>query len=409
MTSLRRSSTLSAVTKPQARIFSIVSRVLVSAICCVGIWSSWKLARADYLFNQRTEDSIRAAIQLEPDAWRYYMVLSQIDSAHEEQLLMRSLQLNSYNAAANIELGLYAESGGDYVRAEKLLVEAFAIDRTFVTRWALANFYLRRGNEPAFWQWARSAASMPSDRMGALFELCWRESPDPDKISAAILSDNPGLIHQYIDFLLTKNQLTAAASAAHRLIPLGNPVIDTPVLLTTVNRLVAAKEGPAAAGLWRELISARWVQGDLAVVNNPRFDRDPLPVDFDWFLPANDGVNSETGSAGLVADFNGSEPESWVIASQSIVLSPGPHTLQYSYRTSQIAPGTGLRWQIVAAGTDSSLANSADLASDTLRNDSMTFTVPQDAPLLRLLLTYQRTLGTTRISGRLVVQSVQVQ
>ena len=391
------------------RIFSIVSRVLVAGACCVGIWSSWKLAWADHLFHQRTEESIRAAIRLEPDAWRYYMVLSQIDATQEEQLLMRSLELDPYNAAADIELGLYAESTGDYGRAEKLLLEAFKIDRTFVTRWALANFYLRRGNDQAFWQWAHSAASMPSDRMGALFELCWRESPDPEKISAVILNDNPNLIRQYIDFLLSKNQVTAAASVAQRLILKGDPQTDNPQLFITINRVLAAKDGVTAEGLWRDMVAHKWIEADSTAINNPKFVREPLPVDFDWFLPGYDGLNSSTGPTGLESEFTGNEPEICVIASQSVVLPPGNHSLVYTYRTSQIPPGTGIKWQISAGGADTSFAESPELSSDMLQEQTMTFTVPQDVSVLRVRLTYQRAFGTTRISGRLMVQSVQIQ
>jgi tetratricopeptide (TPR) repeat protein len=337
------------------------------------------------------------------------MRLSQFDDADAEQLLDRSLQLDPYDAPANIELGLYSESTGDFARAEKLMLEAFAIDHTFATRWALANFYFRRGNESAFWAWARSAASMPSNGAGALFELCWRESPDPEKISSAILNDNPKLIRQYIDFLLTKNQLPAAASAAQRLIRDGDPQTDTPQLLTTINGLVATRDGTRALGLWRALIARQWVKADPTAINNPRFVRDPLPVDFDWTLPAYDGFNARTGSAGLEAEFTGRQPESCIVAEQSVVLSPGKYSLHYSYRTSEIPPDTGLKWQIVDGESGKTLAESPDLSSDDLQNSTVTFLVPQDASLLHVRLAYGRALGTTRISGRLAVSSVQIQ
>jgi tetratricopeptide (TPR) repeat protein len=390
-------------------MFPIAFRVIVAGGCCFGIWCSWKLARADYLFRQDTEESIRSAMRLEPDAWRYYMRLSQFDDAHAEQLLERALQLNPYDASADIELGLNAESTGDYARAEKLMLKAFAVDHTFATRWALANFYFRRGNEPAFWKWARSAAGMPSNSAGALFELCWRESPDPEKISNTILNDNPKLIRQYIDFLITKDQLPAAASAAQRLIQDGDPETDTPQVLATINRLVAAEDGVSALGLWRALIARQWIEADVAPVNNPKFARVPLPVSFDWILPAYDGLNSGTGPAGLEAEFTGRQPEACTVAEQSVVLSPGKYLLRYSYRTSEIAPGTGLKWQIIEAASDKPLAESPDLSSDGLDNSAVTFSVPQGASLLRVRLVYQRALGTTRISGTVVISSVQIE
>ena len=390
-------------------MISIVFRVIVAGACCLGICSSWKLARADYLFREDTEESIRAAMRLEPDARRYFMRLSQFDDAHEEQLLERSLQLDAYDAPADIELGLYAESSGDYARAEKLMLQAFAIDHTFATRWALANFYFRRGNEAAFWAWARSAEMMPSDSAGALFELCWRESPDAERISSAILNDDPKLIRQYIDFLFAKDQLPAAASAAQRLVRDGDRETDTPQLLTAINRLVAANEGRRAVALWRALMARQWIKADAGYVNNPMFARAPLPVSFDWTLPAYDGLNSWTGPVGLEAEFTGRQPESCTVAEQSVVLSPGKYRLRYSYRTSEIPAGTGLKWQIIEAASDKPLAESQDLSSDGEQSAAVTFSVPQGAGLLRVRLAYQRALGTTRISGRLAILTVQIE
>ena len=83
--------------------------------------------------------------------------------------------------------------------------------------------------------------------------------------------------------------------------------------------------------------------------------------------------------------------------------------MQYSYRTSQVPPGSGLRWQILPAGSDTSIADSEHLSSDNLQQQTMTFTVPDGVSLLRVLLTYQRTYGMPRISGSLMVQSVQIQ
>jgi tetratricopeptide (TPR) repeat protein len=366
------------------------------------------MARADSLFRLDTEDSIRSAIQLEPDAWRYLMRLSQFDDADAERLLERSLQLNPYDAPADIELGLDAESAGNYGQAEKLMLRAFAIDHTFATRWALANFYFRRGNEAEFWAWAARAARMPADNSGALFDLCWRESADPDTISKAILNDNPKLIRQYIEFLLGKDQLAAAAGVAERLIRDGDAQSDTAQLLTIVNRLIVADDGASALGLWRALIAHHWIKADATLVNNPQFARDPLPVGFDWSLPSYDGLNSWTGAAGLETEFTGRQPEACVVAEQFVELAPGSYSLESSYHTSEIPADSGLKWQAVDAGSGKPLAESSDLSSDALRAATLTFSVPQNASLLSIRLIYERPPGTVRISGRLVVENVQL-
>jgi tetratricopeptide (TPR) repeat protein len=394
---------------PSLRPLTIALRIAVAAACCAGIWSSLALARADYLFKQDTEPSIRSAIRLVPDGWQFYMRLAQFDPAHAQQLLATSLQLNPYDAQADIELGMHYESDGDFVRAEKQLLQAYEVDHTYLPRWSLANYYFRRDNMPAFWQWARSAAAMPADDIGSLFELCWRASPDPSTISAAILNDKPEMIRQYIDFLLTKNQPAEVARIAPHLVRAGDQQTDRPVLLSAINRLVAANDADAAIALWRLLAHTQWIAADGSVPNNPRFQREPLPVSFDWSLPEYEGLHSWPGASGLETELTGSEPENCIIAEQTINLAPGRYMLGYSYTATEIPPDTGIRWQLIDPKSNTVLAESTDLSSDAAKPSGLSFSVPPGVSLLRLRLIYTRALGTTRIAGTLNLNSVEIQ
>jgi hypothetical protein len=82
--------------------------------------------------------------------------------------------------------------------------------------------------------------------------------------------------------------------------------------------------------------------------------------------------------------------------------------MEFSYHTADIPPGTGIRWQILDAKSNTVLAESPDLSSDVLEHLALAFSVPPDASLLRLRLAYRRALGTPRISGTLVVISTQI-
>lgn len=399
---------LNAVTHISTRWVAIAWRTIAAEICVFGIWCSWNLARADYLFRQNTEESVRSAIRLEPDAWQYYMRLALLDDAHAEQLLERTIALDPYNAQADIELSLRLEATGDYDRAEKLLLNAYAIDRTFLPRWSLANFYLRRNDLPAFWTWARSAAEMSSDNAGPLFALCWRVSPDPNEITRRILNDNPELVRQYLDFLLAQNQLLAAAEIAHRLTRVGNPKTDDSQIFSVIDRLVVAHDGDAANQLWKDVSERHWVGADVGVPNNPDFTRDPLPVSFDWQLSSYGGLHSWPGPSGLEVEFTGGEPENCAIAEQVVVLPHGNYEMEYSYRTHDIPPQTGLHWQIIATDTGVVLAESPDLSGETQSDVKVTFTAAAEKSLIRLRLQYTRALGTPRIAGTLVISSVHI-
>jgi len=390
------------------RLAGIALRLIVAVACCLGVWNSWKFAYADFLFQKDTEESVRSAIRLAPDDWQYYMRLAQFDREHTRALLETAVSLNRYNAQADIELGLQYEADGDFDRAERSLLDAYAVDHTYLPRWSLANYYFRRDNMPEFWAWARSAAEMPSDDVGPLFELCWRVSPDPEKITNAILNNKPELIRQYIGFLLAKDQPGAVAVVAPYLVRAGDQETDRPLLFAVVNRLVAANDAAAANALWHLLIEQRWVVADIAVPNNANFAREPLPVSFDWSLPENSGLHSWPGSSGLETEFTGSQPEDCVVAEQVVALMHGNYTMAYSYHTSDIPPATGIRWQILDAKSNTVIAESTDLSSDGLQNSALAFSVPEDNSLLRLRLAYRRALGTPRVSGTLAVLSTTI-
>lgn len=389
----------------------VALRIGVVAASCLGIWSSWKLAKADRLFHRDSKESIRAALRLEPDAWEYSMRLAQLDDQDARQLLESAVRISPYNAPADIELGLDFEAAGDYTRAEKFLQDAYGVDHTFLPRWSLANFYFRRGNIPAFWTWAKSAAQLPSGTVNLrpLFELCWHVSPNPEQISALVVDNDPNVIGQYLSFLSWKGQLKAAAALAPRLIRNGQASDNRWLLFSFVDKLIAAGDQAAAKELWGQLIQAGWVIADSTVPNNADFAREPLPVSFDWRLPDYTGLHSWPGPSGLEVEFTGDQPEHCLIAEQTLALTPGAYSFSYSYRTAEIPPGTGVHWQIVDAATNQVLATSVDLSSDTLTNSAVTFTVSPSVPFVRLRLTYQRSLGTTRISGSLTVRSTRVE
>jgi len=389
----------------------IALRIVTAAACCLGIWLSWCLARADYLFQQDSEDSVRAAIALVPDSWEYYMRLAVLDRSHARQLLMTSLRLDPYNAQADIELALQYEADGDLDRAEKLMLEAYNIDHTYLPRWSLANFYFRRDNMNQFWAWARSAADMPPENIGPLFQLCWHATEDPDQITSQLINDKPELLRQYLGFLLYKDQINATTAVAPRLVRFGDPAsaTDRSLVFWALGRLVEVNNAPAANDLWHALVQHHWVVADNTVPNNPEFAREPAGTSFDWSLPEYPGLHSFPGSSGLEAEFTGDEPEFAVVTEQFVTLAPGNYNFAFSYHSTDIAPGTGIKWQVIDAKSKALLAESADLSSDTLTQSNLAFTVPQGASFVRLRLAYQRALGTPRVTGMLIVVSAHVQ
>jgi len=217
---------------------------------------------------------------------------------------------------------------------------------------------------------------MPTEDMGPLFELCWHVTPDAGEIAKAVLNEDPSLVRQYLSFLMNKEQLNALATVAPRLVRVGDPETDRAFLLGAVNRLVAANEGAGASAVWKSMVEHRWVASDTAVPYNGDFNREPLPVAFDWTLHEYPGLHSWPGSSGLETEFTGEEPEYCMIAEQYVTLVPGSYSLNYSYHTTGIAPGTGIHWQILDAKTGTVLAESDALSSDIQARTSWRFAIP---------------------------------
>jgi len=324
------------------------------------------------------------------------------------------LHLNRFDAQADIELGLHAEAVGNTEKAERFLLQAFAIDNSYVPRWSLAGFYLRRGNLDAFWIWAHKAVEMPSEKMDSLFELCSHVSANPDEITAKLLSDNPEpiqpvVIRQFLKFMLRKGQMTGAEAVAQRLIQIGAPSRDRSVLFAIVNQMLTVKNAAGAAMLWHALIKQRWVDGPDTVPYNANFNQDPLPVGFDWLLPSYAGLHSWPERSGLETEFTGGEPEECSIVEQTMVLAPGNYTMEYTYRTTTIPRDTGIQWQIVDLSSKSVLAGSPYLSSETEKSSNVSFIVVEGAPLLHLRLIYKRVLGTPRVAGSMIITSIHLQ
>ena len=396
---------------------AVAVRALVACACLLGIWESWKFDYSERLYYRYTPDSIRAAIRVEPDCWWCYIPLAQKDEPHAEELLRSSLRLNRYNSDAAIDLGLRYEADGEIQPAESLLLQAFDVDRTYAPRWSLANFYFRRDNFPAFWNWVRRATEMPAEDLGALFELCWRASPDGKTIEANIDEENPDVDRQFIRFLISKDQPAFAVHPALKFITIVSRErdgewmgdLDQALLFNVVDKLIAFNDAPDANTLWRGLVRNHWIVADTSVPNNPQFARDPLPAKFDWNFPSAPGLHSWPGPAGLETEFGGQEGENSMIAEQIVSLSPGNYRLESSYRTQSIAPGTGIRWEISDPKSDEVLATSPSLASDLPTRVNLSFSVKPDTPFLRLRLAYRREPGTTRVAGTLVVTSIKIE
>src|SRR5437763_66740 len=116
-------------------------RFLIVAGLALAAFESARLAWADAWFRTGSAKGVERAISIAPTpenlaARALQMEYEGLDS---RAVLERAASLAPLSAGPRIQLGLNAEIRGDRVTAERWLLEAARVDRTFEPRWALAN------------------------------------------------------------------------------------------------------------------------------------------------------------------------------------------------------------------------------------------------------------------------------
>jgi tetratricopeptide (TPR) repeat protein len=398
---------------------------LISATAAIATFSvlgvlEVRMALADYWFRQGTVRGIEKAIRLEPDGAPYYVQLAGLvqesNPPASAQGLQRALALNPRDSQSWIELGLRAEASGNLAGAEPNLLTAARVDRLYFPRWSLANYYFRHDELEKFWRWAREAVNMSYDDLAPLFNLCWRVTSDGELIARELDIREASREASYLTYLTAQNRAEPTTRAAARLLA-WNREADVPVLEAACDRLIADDRASDALPIWNTLSEHRKIpygiiRPDMGQsLTNGDFRALPTSKGFDWRMPGVAGVTLwlQQRPAGLRFTFSGRQPESCELLAQYLaVMEDSKYDLRCRYRTSGIAPGTGLAWRIADPKGTRVLAQGASLAAEADTEDQLAFRTPPGSHLVYLALTYQRALGTTRIEGSITLRNVQV-
>ena len=211
------------------------------AALVLGIVWNVRFGVADLLARRNQPESTRLAMRWMPGDGAYPAQLADetyaVDPAAAKSLLQRAVQLNRYDAASWIQLGLLSEAGNDLPGAEEALLQAASVDATFLPSWSLANFYFRRENTARFWYWAQKAAQMDPDDAAPLFRLAWYVSPNAGEIASRLQIKRPLLAVQFVNFLMTQGDPKAVTEAAQLLT--ANSEGNTQTLLGVCDWLIA--------------------------------------------------------------------------------------------------------------------------------------------------------------------------
>jgi hypothetical protein len=396
----------SSSSRPPARRILILA--VIPCAACLAYWPL-RLAWADHLSRATDVETVARAVRLSPGDADFRLKLAaaqQSAGADPTAALQAAAALDPGNADAWTRLGVAAEMRGDLRTAESRLLQAAHACRQFAPRWALANYYFRRGDRAHFWPWATESLLMGYGDLHPIFRLCWNMSQDAGLILERAIPARREVLDAYVWFLMQEGRLAASEPAATRLAALAT-IEDRSILVPWCNRLIDAGAVAPTLEVWntlcaRHVLPYAPVDPDRAPLTDGGFAVASVGGGFAWRLAPAPGVTLGRNRSPLYlwVAFSGDQPETCTPLIQFVPVTPGArYGLRFEYHTSDLPPASGLRWSVFDARTGIDLATASPwLSNPEWKPAELHFTAPA-AGLVRLTLTCQRLPGATRIQG----------
>jgi tetratricopeptide (TPR) repeat protein len=399
-------------------MFDRISRatlpIFIILLSSAGIYFSARLAIADSLSSSDSLPDRYKATALVPGNsinWQRLARLQQQRGTAPLDALSRAVEVSPLNVDAWIELGLEQELRKDLRSSETTLLHAAGLSREYVPRWTLANFYFRRNDTAHFLIWAHKALEMGYVDLQPIFRMAWALSGDSGRIEREMLPDSRLVLRQYLSWLTSAGKLDPASRIFSRLAANAEKE-DLTALENYCEAQLASGHFVAAKEAWNAILSRRLLPGPRespgTTLTNATFTHEPLNTGFDWRTPAASGINVRPTWPGLRISLSGKQPEACELLWQYVMLEKSrSYELSYLYETSGIASDSGLYWRVLDTKTGAEISSkSKNLSREKSGWETTSFLTPGQAGGGRLVLSYQRVLGTTRISGWVQLNAV---
>jgi len=395
--------------------------MLLRRCCCLltlagalaGCYYSVRLGLADWLAQEGTVAATSKSLKLAPGNSEY---LGNAAAAMDDSgldgtpLWERAALVNSLDARNWIRLSGRAEGNGDEATAEADLHRAYRADPEFDSRWALANFYLRRGDRLHTLEWARRTLEFGSGDLKAVFQLCWEAGAAGSEILEKAIPARSTVLGAYLGYLNNAAgseataKIEAATAVTKKLLGVAGKEEER-ALVDFCSRALSQGQVEDAYTVWNGLIARGLLQAELVVPSagglvNADFAREPTGAGFDWTVQTVDGITVQRPGSGIRVVFSGKEPESFVLLGQFVALVPSRnYRFSFRYECGDMT-GAGLKWVFFDPRTEAVVA-SAGPNDDTAgeHGAEARFEAPADVDLVRLELRYAREPGTVRPDG----------
>lgn len=391
----------------------------------LGIYYSARVAAADALYRRNTPQALAQAVRADSGNAEYHQLYAEhlessgLDPSHERET---AALLSPLESRYWIDLGTLAEVRGDAAAAELYYLKAESVDRKFAPRWALMNFYLRRQQEKAFWEWTQKAMDRAYGDASQIFRLCWLMSSDAESIRKRI-PPTAYLQSEYLRFLIEDQHMDAAeklaGERAEKVAGAESPEFDR---LLRYCDLTRGTRTASSLAVWNTLARRKLTPFQELdprvgrIVTDEELRTAPIGHGFDWELPQAEGVSVTLESpSGLRIELTGEQAESVVILKQWMPVEKGRrYRIEYTYASvrdslTDARMPSGVAFEIAGPVVDSPVSGAA------LRNDSggetgvLEFTAAgSDSSVMavELSLRYRRTPGTVRRPEKFTIERV---
>jgi len=401
-------------------------RPLAARVACLAalplagaaIYATVRLAIADSDYRANTTESLTRAVRIEPGNAEYHELLAEHlegEDHNDDTDREAAAHLSPLDSKYWIDLGVRAEANNDPAQAEKLYLHAASIDRMFVPRWTLMNFYFRRQDSAKFWLWTQRALEMGYDDLTAAYRLCWRMTGDPRQIER-VLPANDEVRRNYLFFLVGTRRFQALSPLDHQVAAAATAANYRP-LLDYCERVMIPNPRSAVA-VWNALCEKGFIPfapldpAGNKIVTNHDFRIMPTERGFDWRVPVVDGatVSVRNETPGLTVQLSGDQPEDCVLAQQYIALTPERnYKLSYQYSSAAAVDSSGVTWQVVDALTSATLAQSDAIKINGNAGSGQLEFNSGPGSIAILVLRYRREPGTVRHEESALIRSVEIE
>lgn len=277
--------------------------MLAVAVLAAGLYTA--VAARQYLaahFSQSSDQvSLQRAVRLDPGNANYHYLLGRnlwlVQNSPNEAIkfIQDATRLNPHQARYWFDLGAVYQLLGDTERQKDALEHALVADPTTPeVAWEAANLYIVDGEtDKALKEFRVVLQNDPSLPLSALI-LCWRIKPDIDVLLRDVVPPVPSVYTQFLAFLISRKETSAAAKVWARIAQLHQP-LQAAHIFGYIQYLIGQHDVDQASLVWQQAanfcgLSAYQPTPQNLVVNGD-FSLNVLNGGFDWLYHKSPAVS----------------------------------------------------------------------------------------------------------------------